>query len=369
MIWMSLLAAAPAFAQDDLAAALVEKGKAQWEPKGKALEAFGRAEPKRTNQSWAEAIPLFVQSLQDQPGCGKCLQGLGRSFIGAKRYDDAVKVGQQMAKLFPDHKEGPYITATAYTRARRPADAIPAWDAFLALDPGSVIGWNLRNQEYLKLEEHDDAQKALDGATKLGEGDVACFKTQIALGRGAVDDARLSFPKCDETGDVDVQRQVEGWLLLQEGKANEAQSKLAQGGAEEDTRLALALVRLSEGKFDQASNLMAKLLADVDWALDADLAQARALFGLNKGEEALKVLDARLTKAGWEEQHPKYGRNDVILFLASPHRAKDVCMEALALKILVLQSTGDTAGAEALRQAAVKVHGEGPLFPPPAAPK
>lgn len=365
-MWWTWFMVARAFAQDELATALVEKGKPDWEPKGKALELFGRAETKRGVSAWSDALPLYVESLKALPGCGKCLQGLGRALTGAERWDDAVKVGDHLAKLYPDRKEGPYISANALTKARRPEDAIPAWDRFLAIDTASVVGWNARNLAYLRLGRNDDALKALEGGTKVGEGDMACFKTQVALSKGDVDEARLSFPRCDENGDVEVQRMVEGWLLLQEGKANEAQSKLAQGGGEDDTRLSLALVRLSEGKYDQAVNLTTKLVESSPWALDGQLAHARALYGLNKADEALTVLDQHLTKAGWEAEHPKFGRNDLLLFLASPNRAADVAKEALALKILILQGKGDVAGAEALRVAAVKVHGEGPLFPAPA---
>lgn len=367
MWWLSLLVAAPAAAQDELTVALAEKGKPSWEPKGKALESFGRGDTKRKTEAYGEAVTMLVESLTVQPGCGKCLYALGQSFVGQKRWDDAVRVGDHLARLYPDHKEGPYLSALAHTRARRPGDAVAAWDAFLKVDTGNLTGWSQRNLAYLRLERHDDADKALGAAgSGVSEGDLACLRTEIALGRGAVDDARLAFPKCDESGTVDLQRQVEGWLLLQEGKAGEAQSKLAQGGAELDTRLSLALVRLTEGKYDQAVNLTSRLVGDEPWALDARLAHARALHGQGKADEALKELDAALTGDGWQQRHAGYGRNDVILFLASPNRAKDVCMEALALKILILGGKGDAAGAEALRQAAIEAHGASALFPEPA---
>jgi tetratricopeptide (TPR) repeat protein len=374
-MWFSMLFVPVALAQEDLSAALVEKGKPSWEPKGKALETFGRGDTKRGTQAWDEAITILIGSLKDQPGCGKCLQSLGRSLNGAERYDDAVLVGEHLAKLFPDHKEGPSIAAIAQTRARRPEQAVAAWDKYLLIDPASVYGWHERHLAYLRLGEPDSAEKVVDGGpASLGEGDRACFKTEVALSRGSVDDARLAFGKCLEGGDTDVKRMVEGWLLLQEGKIGEAQSKLAQGGAEDDTRLSLAMVRLSEGKYEQSINLTTKLVTDASWALDGQLAHARGLYGQGKVDEALKVLDQVFTRPGWEAEHPKYTRNDVILFLASPTRAKDVCVEALALKMLVLTGKGDAAGAEALRVAALKVHGEHPLLaatlpaPAPAAP-
>ena len=364
---LSAVLDAPAFAQDDLAPALVVKGKVEWEPKGKALEVYSRGDTKRGQQAWADAVPLLVEALQAQPGCGKCLQSLGRALTGGKRYADAVTVGDQLAKLYPDRKEGPYVSANALTLNRDFERAVVAWDAYLAIDKASVYSWNERNLVLLREGKFDEASKRLDApAAGLSDKDVGCFRTEIALAKGDLAAADEAMKLCDESTDADLERSVGGWLQLQHGHLAEGQTKLASGGAEADTRLALALGRLSEGKFDAAANLGVKLIADYPWAKDVQLANARALAGLQKTDEAIAALDASLTGPGWETAQLALGPKDVALFLASPTLPKQVAVEALALKAALLERKGDVAGAQALREAGLKVHGDTALLKPPA---
>lgn len=308
---------------------LAEANHPRWEARGRALEPFGRGESKRRIEAWGEAIALQQAALDAQPGCGACLTALSTSLVGAGRLEEALRVSEHLSRTWPERSEGPATAASAHDAARDHASAASAWGEVVALEPTDPTAWHQRHLALLRAGRHEDAADALESApAALGEPFVACLEVETALAEGRVDDARLAYPTCDEGHEVQLERQVEGWLLLQEGRRRDAQVRLAQGGAEQETRLALALVRLEEGATDPGINLTTRLLQEVPWAIDVQLAHAEALLADGDAAGALATLDAQLTKQG----APAWTRSDVLLFLASPNRANEVASEARALR-------------------------------------
>ena len=131
--------------------------------------------------------------------------------------------------------------------------------------------------------------------------------------------------------------------------------KRSQGGAELESRLTLAFVRLNEGKFDQALNLAHKLGEDAPWALDAALAEARALVGLGRQDEAVSLVQARILVTQWAASHPVCDKT--VLTSRGEKWPDDVRAQAAALVIAAHVAKGDTAAAQALHDEAVKALG------------
>jgi predicted Zn-dependent protease len=300
----------------------------RWEPRGRALEPYGRGESKRRIEAWAEAITLQQEALDAQPGCGACLTSLSTSLVGAGRLEEALRVSEHLTRTWPGRSEGPATTAKAHEKARDYASAAEATTRYLELEPEDPTAWHERHTQLLRLGRSAEAADLLASApASLGEPFVACLEVETALAEGRLDDARLAYPTCDEGHEVQLERQVEGWLLLQEGQRRDAQARLAQGGAEQETRLALAQVRLEEGATDPGINLTTRLLQEVPWAIDVQLAHALALVADGDAAGALRTLDAMLAVDPTE-----WTRSDVLLFLASPNRANEVATEARALR-------------------------------------
>lgn len=360
MLWSLLLS--PASATDapiDLGPAMAEAKKPTWEPKGKALEPYGRGDTKADADVWAEALPLLNESLTAQPGCGKCLQSLGEALVGMDHPAEALQVAERMIALFPEHKEGVWLKIEALEAAHRVADEVAALDAYLALDKASLTAWYERNHLLSLLGRESEALAKLEGAKVAGlkDADIACMKTDAQLMSGDLAGARETFVKCDATDSLlAMRRTVEGWLLVAEGDNHGAQGKFSQGGVELESRMTLAFVRLDEGKHDQALNLASKLMEDAPWALDPHLVKARALVGLNRKDEAEAALKAVLLADGWQAAHPKATRDLTILASRSSTWGQEVGAQALATQIALLVAKGDAAGAQALHDEAVKVH-------------
>ncbi|MCB9685432.1 MAG: hypothetical protein H6735_10365 [Alphaproteobacteria bacterium] len=359
MLWSFLLPIA--FADDmtvDLAPAMAPAKKPVWEPKGKALEAYGRGDTKAKTEAWAEAMPLLTESLTIQPGCGKCLYGLGRALVGMAHTDEAIQVGNRITELYPDRKDGEWITFLANMEAHRPEATVAAADAYLAKDKAKLTAWYERNHDLAMLGKYDEAMARLEGAAAAGlkDADAACMKTEILTQKGELADARIAWGACDNADAwLQMRRTVEGRLLLAEDDWAGAQGKFSQGGAELESRLTLAFVRLKEEKFDQALNLAHKLGEDAPWALDAALAEAKALVGLGRTDDAVSLIQLKILHDQWEASHPVCDKT----VLASRGEKWPDAVRAKAAAILIDAdiAKGDVEAAQALHDKAVKALG------------
>jgi tetratricopeptide (TPR) repeat protein len=365
-MFVSLLALAistsPAQADEpDIAPALEQPKKAKWDPKGKAMDAYLQARIQMKKEDWAKATELYVDSLDKQAGCGKCLNELGDVLIGAERYDAAAETGKLLAELYPDKVHGWANVANAMRKKRDWQASIDALDKVIAIDADAGWAWNDRTDSYIQLGKTDDALEMLDGGTDAGIAaeDIACNRVLVYTARDDVDSAREQWETCTDSKSADLRRSAEGWLALTEGDAEKAAKSLMRAGTGDAIRLALAMARYEEGKLDASVNLIDKLLADLDWSpWDAHVVRAQALIGLDRGDEALEQLQAAILADGWVEAHPDAGAPQVLLKAKGKGWAKELGLTAAELAVSVLAAKGDREAAQALYDQAVTVYGE-----------
>ncbi|MEQ1501634.1 MAG: hypothetical protein ABMB14_05355 [Myxococcota bacterium] len=345
----------------DISVALEAPKKAKWDPKGKAIDPFGRGDAKRKQEAWGEAIPLLVESLDAQPGCGKCLSSLSKALVGANRHEDAVRVGELMVKLYPDRKEGWERVSDAWNDAdAHEAEAIEATTKFLELDKANSNMWWRRNRLLVYIGQFDTAEGWLTKATEAGlpKEDTACLRVQLLAAKGDPVAARDLWSTCDQGDAVELRRYTEGWLALTEGDTETAAKRLMLAGADDFAELTIAYLRLEQQKYDLAANLTTKLLEDTAWPLDAHLARALALHGLGKDDEARQELEANLMGDGWVEKHKAFDLSKMLLKPKGEGWPKSVGLQAAALEVALLTATGDAAGAKSVYDAAVGLYGD-----------
>jgi tetratricopeptide (TPR) repeat protein len=368
LLLAGLWLAAPAHAEEttDLSPALVTVKKPKWDPKGKAIDPFGRGDAKRKKEEWEPAIGLLLQSLDAQPGCGKCLNSLSIALNGADRHADAAQVGEMIVQMFPDRSEGPMRVSTAWLDARELEKSLTATSLYLEndLEKANPAMWLRRNTILLELGKVDEANRILDGASPdpLKEATVACLRIQLLAATDQPAEARELWATCETEEDPDLRRTSEGWLAMAEGDHELAARRLALSGGTDLARLQIAQQRLDEKSYDAALNLTTKLLEQTGWAWDVRLTRAQALHGLGRDDEALAELHAGPTADGWETTHARPTPDHVLLKPRGKEWPRTVAERSLALEIEILVARGEVDKAKALHDRAVTVHGDKPGF-------
>jgi len=359
----ALLAGTPAFAADgpSIDEALVQPKKAKWDPKGKAMDSYLQARIQMKKEEWDKAIELYVDAIAKQPGCGKCLNELTDVLIGAKRYDDAAEVGELLATLYPDKMYGWANVHNARMHQRAWDDAIEAADKLLAVDPDFGWAWTSRTRAYINSGRTDEALSVLDEAKAAGlpKEDVACDKVLVYSARNEIDLAKEQWEICKDSEDAEVKRLAEGWLALTEGDVEKASKSLMRAGASDDIRLALAIGRYDQGKFEPSLNLARKLVDELDWApWDAYLALARAQAATGDLDGAQATLLEGVLVEGWEALQENPGMDVVLMKAKGPSWPKQQGELAAALMIQTLHEQGKADEAAQWFEKAKAVHGE-----------
>jgi len=361
MVLLLAVLGSPTAHADDLSVALQPTKKTHWDPKGKALDPFGRGDAKRRGDDLDAALPLLLSSLKAQPGCGKCLDSLARLLVKAERYDDAVRIGHHLDSLYPDRTEGLLRVAQARETQEDWTATAEAMTAALENEPDSVSLWRRRNTALRLLGDYDQAGTLLEGANDIGveEGAVACMQIQLHAARGEPEAARALWEPCDEAKSLDLKRTSEGWLALAEGDAELGAKRLAMSGADKNlTRVALAWMRLEQGRAEAALNLAAKVIEeDGAWAWDAHLALAQAHDAMGQPEDALATLTAGPMAPGWEEKHPVAGPRNVMMVPRGPTWPGEVARRAAVLHVSLTARTADADTAQQAYDAVLAVHG------------
>ncbi|MBX2796449.1 MAG: tetratricopeptide repeat protein [Myxococcales bacterium] len=370
MFWMvagALGIAPPAHAEDvDLSSALEQPKKASWDPKRKTMDAYGRGNTQRRKGNNDDALPLLVQALEKQPGCGKCLNGLALALIDSERFDQAIEVGNLIDVLYPDRKEGKRHVGTAQRKAERWGDAAETYAAAVEQDPKSSTMWWRRVDSLRRDGQSETATELLEDAkdTELEKGAIACLEIQLAASAGDAVGARALWETCDESKNLDLKRYSEGWLAMAEGDAELAAKRLVVSGADENlARIALAFHRLDEGKSEGALNLLDRMAnegGDPRW--DGALARARALYGLQRYDEAVEALASGPRAEGWQDAVSEPPRDAVNLVARGPDWPKQVMQQAAELHIRLLAAKGEAEAAQALHDEVVQVMGEDERF-------
>ena len=226
LISLLSLLSQPAFAQEapSIEPALVAPKKGKWDPKGKSMELYLQARVQMKKEAWNDAAGLYVQSAEKQPGCGKCLDELSYVLKSAKRYDDAARVGELMASLYPDKVDGWGNVLQARLDGLQWAPAVDAANQALAVAPKEGWIWRSRTLAQISLGQTDEAMSTLDGgeAAGLAKEDVSCMRVLVLAAREEIDTAREHWDTCSTSKDADTKRLAEGWLALAEGDVEKA---------------------------------------------------------------------------------------------------------------------------------------------------
>jgi len=365
MLVSTLLALAmspTAHAAPDISPALVEPRKAKWDPKGKAMNIYLQARIQLKKEDWDAATELYVQSIEKQEGCGKCLNELGDVLIGAERYDDAAKTGELLAKLYPDKINGWANVANAMRKKRSWQPSIDALDKVIEIDPDASWAWADRTDSYIQLGETNTPLDLLDTAEEAGlkEGQVACLRVVVHTARDDAEAAREQWEAaCADSKDANLRRPAEGWLALVEGDAEKAAKALMRAGSGDAIRLAMAMARYQEGKLEASVNLADKLLGDLDWEpWDAHVIKARALFALEKKQEALDQLQVEMLADDWADAHANADMSHVLLKAKGKGWSKELGLTATELGVRILSDLGEADQAQAMYDQAVEIYGE-----------
>lgn len=378
-LWLALIAtnAKAVDSAADIAPALTQPKKAKWDAKGKALNSYSLGNTKRKQDDQAEAISLLVQALTAQPGCGQCLSSLALALTSAKRYDDAIVVGNFLDQLYPDRSDGRRRVSDTLADAQRSAECVTATSRFLEMEKADTAMWQRRNYHMLQLAQFDEAKAMLDGAVAAGlsKEHTACLQLQVFAANEDPVAARELWGTCDLGEDLDLRRYSEGWLAMSERDYTTAAKRLILGAGDDFARLTVAHLRLDEGKPDLALNLVTKIEESPQWswAIDLHLAHALALHGVGKDKEALELLGKTLMADGWPEKHRAYDIKSVLLKPHGHDWPKEVGLRAAVLDVTLLVAAGELESAKSIQQEAIAIYGDKPeliaALPPPPPPE
>ena len=363
MLWMvvATLGGVSEASEFDLGTALEQPRKAKWDPKGKAIGPYGRGTAQRDQPE--AAIPLLVQSLEVQPGCGKCLNALGSSLRKAEAYDQAVQVGELLIALYPDKDEGYTSVLRAQALAERWSETADAAAAALAKnDPGSMSYlWTMRTDALIKAGRSEEAARLLNEEMTEGvkDADVGCMKVLVATAQGDAGAATEAWATCEESEYLSLKRGAEGWLAISEGRREHGAKRVAMsGGDEELARVALAWSRLEGGEGEAALNLVNKAIEDGRMEWDVLLFKAEALASLERLDEASETLAMGPLADDWASVDAP----PVLMLARGPEWPKMVAMRSAALQIAIHARSENPDGASALHAEAVAAYGEHPIF-------
>jgi tetratricopeptide (TPR) repeat protein len=290
-----LCVASVAHADDiDLAPALTEAKKPRWEPRSQDAQTLrGRARTKLNSKKYEDAVPMYLELMALQPGCGVCLAELTRALARGEYSAASLQAAEHLTTLYP---------AMEMSWSRRLEAADLARDHDLALEMLTKLqgfnekSWTLRWDEVdilLQLGRFADAKAAIEAAGEnLDAGDAACMMTRVAVAEPDEAAAEEAWATCEADGSEGVRDRVEGWRSIALKDWKNAALHAAGLGDSAAGDLAVAYLRLEEGKPESAVNL---LNAAVEHHPNGkDLLIVRALAQLNAGDSdgAKASLDA-----------------------------------------------------------------------------
>jgi tetratricopeptide (TPR) repeat protein len=283
-------------------------------------------------EKYIEAIPVLEKAAHDQPGSAEVLLNLGWSYWHAQRIEDAWKIGTTLVKLdgknptflvflanteierrnyqaaldlagralklTPDDKDASLVSSRALFLLRREAEALAVLDGLLQRTPDYAQALYRKAVILGEMGQKEQALGYLDGLVKADPGNSAYRRQRAKIldDLGRWDEAKLEWRDL-------VRREPDADSLLNLGWAYWRDKNF-----EEAWKIGVTLVKLDEMNptfllflantqierrdYQAAQELAGRALKLAPDDKDAYMVSARALFRLQREDEALAVLDA-----------------------------------------------------------------------------
>ena len=103
---------------------------------------------------------MYRKMLRHYPGRWEVMRKLSWLALGNDRFDEAIKLGKKMRKLFPTSKAVRLELAEVYRRAERYADAERTLKQEISINPSAGMPWRELARVYLIQGKQDLATEA-----------------------------------------------------------------------------------------------------------------------------------------------------------------------------------------------------------------
>ncbi|MFT4624322.1 MAG: hypothetical protein ACI8PZ_002981 [Myxococcota bacterium] len=346
---MLLVAPIATAAEVDVSPALVAADKPRWEPKGKDAQALrGQARTKLKGKKYDDAVPMYMELMGIQPGCGVCLAELTKALANGGHSAEALRTAAHLTTLFPELQDSWSRQLEAALVAREFDVALSAVRKLQQMAPSSFEHKWTEVELLLIRGEADAATAALESVGELKEGDVACMRARVLYATNSPE-ADAVWETCEADGTEGASDRVGGWRAIAQRDWETAALHAAQLGEAAAGDLAVAYLRMEESKPDSAVNLLNAAIKHHPEGRDLHVLHALAAYRAGNADTAKASLEAQaaLGDAGY-------------WVLAAAHidwPARMARHIAAVQAALAADAGQDSAGVLA---AAVAAHGEGP---------
>jgi len=119
--------------------------------------------------------------IKDDPGNVQALSRLGKLYMDASMYDQALGYLESAYKAAPDNLEVRTDRATALLMTGKSQEAVDEFRACLEREPGQPRIWYSLGFAYVQVAEYDKAEQAFGKALELSPGafDMEALKAEI----------------------------------------------------------------------------------------------------------------------------------------------------------------------------------------------
>jgi len=242
---------------------LVGAALAGWEPyTAESVETYNEVVDalNASNPSHAEVL---ARGLVDQsPDCGSCRMLLVRSLSDQDRPEEALLLGEELTRDFPDQEAAwSELSACAYA-ARNFELASEAAQTAIALDPSSTWALSALATAQVRTREFQALDKALHKAEKVQpHADVACLRVGLEFARERPDDARGAWDDCQGSNQPELVAEA-GSLIARWGE-NTGTSPDGPASPWQDTYNAAA-AHYNEQRFGACLDALGQVTPDND---------------------------------------------------------------------------------------------------------
>jgi len=168
-----------------------------------------------------DALKTFEDMRKKEPGNPLAYEGIGRSYMALKDYENAGRNLEKALQLKPDFWQCHALFAFLYDRQSRYPDAIVSYEKAIALKPASSLLHNNLGVTYQMMGNYEKSIEAYMKALKINEKALVAYNNLgMALGRtGRYNDALNAFRRAGD--DASAYNNL-GMVYLGQGKYSEA---------------------------------------------------------------------------------------------------------------------------------------------------